>query len=243
MSGPTIAMVLAAGHGVRMRPITETRPKPLIEVAGRTMLDRALDRLHAYGLRRAVVNHHHLGEMIEDHLAGREDFEIALSPEAELLETGGGVAKALPLLGELPFYVVNGDVIWLDGLTPAFKRLADAWNDGKMDALLLLHPVVAAHGYEGSGDYFASPIGQLRRRKEREVAPFIFAGLQILSPRLFAGAPDGAYSLNRLYDKAEEEGRLWGIRHDGEWYHVGTPESLAETEAVLSNLGPERSQK
>ncbi len=243
MSGPTIAMVLAAGHGVRMRPLTETRPKPLIEVAGRTLLDRVLDRLHGAGLRRAVVNHHHLGAMIEAHLAGRGDLEIALSPETALLDTGGGVAKALPLLGERPFFVVNGDVVWLDGTMPALARLATAWDDGKMDALLLLHPVVAAHGYDGSGDYFASPTGLLRRRAEREVAPFIFAGLQILSPKLFAGAPEGAFSLNRLYDKAEAEGRLWGIRHDGEWFHVGTPEGLAEVDEVLRSLGRDRSQK
>ena len=243
MSRPTVAMVLAAGYGVRMRPLTETRPKPLIEVAGRTMLDRVLDRLQGAGLRRAVVNHHHLGAMIEAHLAQRDDFDFALSAEAELLDTGGGVAKALPLLGQQPFFVVNGDVVWLDGLSPAFERLAVAWDDGKMDALLLLHPVVAAHGYEGNGDYFASSTGQLRRRREREVAPFIFAGLQILSPKLFAGAPEGAFSLNRLYDKAEAAGRLWGIRHDGEWFHVGTPEGLNEVEEVLRSLGPDRSQK
>ena len=139
--------------------------------------------------------------------------------------------------------MVNGDVVWLDGITPAFARLAAAWDDGTMDALLLLHPAVSAHGYDGSGDYFASPLGQLRRRREREVAPFIFAGLQILSPKLFARAPAGAFSLNRLYDRAEAEGRLWGIRHDGEWFHVGTPKSLALAEEVLRSLGSEQSQR
>lgn len=243
MSRPGSAMVLAAGYGRRMRPLTEDRPKPLIRVAGRAMLDRVLDRLRAFGVRRVVVNHHHLGAMIEAHLAGRGDLEISFSPEAELLDTGGGVAKALPLLGAQPFFVVNGDVIWLDGLTPAFARLAAAWDDGRMDALLLLHPVVTAYGYDGIGDYFASPLGALSRRRERQVAPFIFAGLQILSPRLFRGAPDGAFSLNRLYDRAEADGRLWGLRHDGEWFHVGTPEALAEVEDVLRSLGPEQSQR
>jgi MurNAc alpha-1-phosphate uridylyltransferase len=158
---------------------------------------------------------------------------LDLSPEVDLLETGGGVKQALPKLGAAPFFVANADVLWLDGRAPALVRLARAWDETKMDALLLLHPAVTAIGYQGTGDYFCDAAGRLRRRRGSEVAPFIFAGVQILHPRLFAGAPDGAFSLNRIYDKAQEDGRLWGVRHDGLWFHVGTPEGLAETEEIL----------
>ena len=238
MSGaPKTAMILAAGLGERMRPITDTMPKPLVPVRGRAMLDIILDRLAAAGVTKAVINLHYLGEMIEHHLAGRSEPQVVFSHEEDRLETGGGVCKALPLLGDDPFYALNGDVCWLDGLTPALRRLAAAWDADTMDALLLLHPTAFALGYEGVGDYVMNPIGQLRRRREREVAPFIFAGIQILHPRLFAGAPGGSFSLNQLYDKAQEEGRLWGIRHDGEWFHVGTPESLREVEDALHHLG------
>jgi len=233
---PSRAMVLAAGRGERMRPLTDKRPKPLIEVRGRSMLDRVLDRLAAAGVAEAVVNLHHLGPMIEDHLAARAAPKIHLSPEAELLETGGGITKALALLGKRAFFVVNGDVVWLDGATPALERLARAWDDAAMDGLLLLHPTAYALGYHGAGDFFMAPDGRLRRRREREVAPFLFAGLQILHPRLFKGAPEGRFSLNLLYDRALEAGRLWGLRHDGEWFHVGTPQSLEEVEDALHHL-------
>ncbi len=234
---PKTAMVLAAGLGERMRPITDTIPKPLVPVRGRPMLDSILDRLGDAGVTKAVVNLHYLGELIEQHLHDRRSPAVVFSKEADRLETGGGIVKALPLLGEEPFYALNGDVCWLDGLTPALRRLAAAWDPEKMDALLLLHPTAFALGYEGVGDYVMNPEGRLRRRLEREVAPFIFAGIQILHPRLFAGAPEGSFSLNKLYDKAQDAERLWGIRHDGEWFHVGTPESLREVEDALHHLG------
>lgn len=229
---PTRAMVLAAGLGLRMRPITEHTPKPLVEVAGRTMLDRALDHLAEVGISQVVVNTHWLADRIRAHLAGRPG--ITLSHEDELLETGGGVAKALPLLGEDPFYVVNSDIIWTDGgARPALARLADAWDDGRMDALLLMQRTATAMGYEGRGDFFLDAEGRPRRPAPREVAPLLFSGVQILHPRLFRDAPSGKFSLNVLYDRALEEGRLFGIVHDGRWYHVGTPDALAPVEARL----------
>jgi len=233
---PKRAMVLAAGRGERMRPLTDETPKPLIEVRGRTMIDRALDRLEAAGVAEAVVNLHHLGNMIQTHLAGRDRPRIKFSTEADLLETGGGVAKALPLLGRPPFFVLNGDMVWLDGGTPALERLAAAWDESVMDGLLLLQPTSSAHGYEGTGDFFMTPDGRLRRRREREVAPYLFAGIQILHPRLFHDLPEGSFSLNLLYDRAIESERLWGLRHDGEWFHVGTPEALGEVEDALHHM-------
>ncbi|HXV24539.1 MAG TPA: nucleotidyltransferase family protein [Alphaproteobacteria bacterium] len=231
---PERAMVLAAGKGLRLRPLTASRPKPLVEVAGRTMLDGVLDHLVEAGVGEVVVNAHHLGHMIEDHLRARAIPRIRFSHEEVLLETGGGVRKALPLLGAAPFYVINGDVIWRDGKVAALERLAEAWNATLMDALLLLQPTASAVGYEGRGDFFMDQLGHLRRRKEKEVAPFLFAGVQILAPALFADAPEGPFSLNLLYDRALCAGRLHGLRHDGSWYHVGTPEDLRRVEAALT---------
>jgi len=233
---PHRAMVLAAGLGLRMRPITEHTPKPLVEVAGRTMLDRALDHLTAAGVSRMVVNTHWLGDRIAAHLSGRPG--ITLSHEDDLLETGGGVAHALPHLGTEPFYVVNSDIIWTDGASPALLRLADAWDESRMDALLLLAPTATAMGYEGQGDFFLDPTGLPRRRQESEVAPLLFSGVQILSPRLFDGAPGGKFSLNVLYDRALAAGRLSAIVHDGRWYHVGTPDALPEVEAAIEAATP-----
>ena len=233
---PDHAMVLAAGLGERMRPLTEERPKPLLDLRGQTLLDAILDQLEAVGVPQVVVNLHYLGHMIEAHLRVRERPRIVLSHEETRLETGGGVRQALPLLGADPFYVINGDVSWLDGRTPALRRMADAWDETHMDALLLLHPTAVTLGYEGLGDYVLSPDGRLRRRREREVAPFVFAGIQILHPRLFEGAPDGAFSLNLIYDKAERAGRLRGLRHDGEWFHLSTPDQLRQVEDALSLL-------
>jgi MurNAc alpha-1-phosphate uridylyltransferase len=232
-STPDVAMVLAAGLGKRMRPLTENMPKPLLPVAGRTLLDRVLDRLEELPVGRVVVNLHYFRDTMAAHLGGRRTPPIELSPEVDLLETGGGVKHALSKLGPRPFYAANADVLWLDGKVPALRRLARAWNDETMDALLLLHPAVSAIGYEGPGDYLIDPLGRLRRRRGNEIAPFIFAGVQILHPRLFAGSPDGRFSLNVVYDRAEAAGRLWGVRHDGLWFHVGTPEALAETEGWL----------
>lgn len=239
---PKTAMVLAAGLGQRMRPLTDNLPKPLVPVRGRPMLDTILDRLEDLGVAKVVVNTFYLGEMIEQHIAGRKAPAVVFSREEDLLETGGGIRKALPLLGEEAFLALNGDVCWLDGHTPALRRLVAAWDPEKMDALLLLHPTAFALGYEGNGDYVMTPDGRLRRRREREVAPFIYAGIQILHPRLFEGTAEGSFSLNELYDKAQEAQRLWGIRHDGEWYHVGTPESLREVEDALHHFGRSSAQ-
>ena len=234
------AMALAAGYGLRMRPITDRMPKPLVAVGGRTLLDRLLDRFAEAGVETAVVNTHYKGEMIAEHLAGRERPRIVLSPEETLLETGGGVANALPLLGVdenfkgRPFFVANSDAIWVDGYRPALERLARQWDGRRMDALLLLVPTATIWGYTGRGDYGLDPDGTARRRREREISPFLFAGVQILHPRLFRDAPEGKFSLNLLYDRAEAAGRLHGIRHDGAWYHVGTPDSIPEVEAALA---------
>jgi MurNAc alpha-1-phosphate uridylyltransferase len=229
-------MVLAAGLGLRMRPLTDTRPKPMIEVMGRTMLDRALDHLEVAGVADCVVNTHYLGDIIVKHLARRATPRIAISHEDTLLDTGGGVFRALPKLGAEPFFVVNADVVWLDGRSPALLRLARAWDDLKMDACLMVHSTVRAIGYDGQGDFTLDPLGTVKRRRENHVAPFVFTGVQMLHPRLFAGAPEGVFSLNRLYDRAEGEGRLFAIVHDGEWFHVGTPDSLAEAETAMRDV-------
>ncbi|EPY01523.1 nucleotidyltransferase family protein [Magnetospirillum fulvum] len=228
------AMVLAAGLGLRMRPITLTIPKPLVPVAGRTMLDRALDALDAAGVSQIVVNCHWLGEKIRDHLAGRP--EIVLSPEDELLETGGGVTHALPHLGDAAFFVVNADILWTEGAVPALERLRAAWDDSRMDALLLLHPTATAVGHDGPGDFFLEPDGRPRRRGDATRAPYLFTGVQSLHPRLFEGAPSGRFSLNVLYDRALARGRLAAIVHDGGWFHVGTPEALPAVEARLRDV-------
>lgn len=234
---PSTAMVLAAGLGKRLRPITDTVPKPLVVVAGRTLLDRTLDALAAAGVESAVVNCHYLGSMIDTHLAGRATPRIHLSNEAnQLLETGGGVKRALARLGKGPFLVVNADIAWEDAETPALNRLAAAWRDRTMDALLLLHKVATASGYDGAGDYDIEG-GLLRRRRDRPAAPLVFTGIQILHPRLFADAPEGPFSLTDLYDKAEAEGRLFGLIHDGAWYHIGTPAGLEEADSRLRPHG------
>ncbi|MGD8808287.1 MAG: nucleotidyltransferase family protein [Gammaproteobacteria bacterium] len=231
-------MVLAAGLGVRMRPLTDDRPKPMVVLAGKTLLDWALERIVRTGVTRIVVNTHYKAEVIHRHLTGRDD--IVISYEAERLETGGGVTRALPNFGGKPFYVVNSDAVWLDGSVPALARLASAWDDASMDALLMLQPVGAATGYDGDGDYHRAADGTLRRRGADEAAPFLFAGVQILHPRLFDGAPAGAFSLNVLYDKAEAAGRLFGLEHDAEWFHVGTPQDLARTEDILAQRADRR---
>lgn len=235
---PKSAMVLAAGLGTRLRPVTDQRPKPLVEIAGKPLLDHAIDRLKAAGVERIVVNLHYKGEMIAAHLAGRKQPRIDFSREAMPLETGGGVKRALALLDDA-FFVVNGDILWLDGLAPALNRLARAFDAKKVDAILLLQRTIGAIGYEGIGDYFLDPLGCPRRRGEREVAPYIFAGIQILHRRLFSGAEETVFSLKRLYDRAEDAGRLAAIVHDGVWFHVGTPEGLDATRARLAELRAE----
>jgi N-acetyl-alpha-D-muramate 1-phosphate uridylyltransferase len=239
MMRPTTAMVLAAGLGTRMRPITDTVPKPLVPLRGRALLDHALDRLEGAGVATIIVNTHYKADQVAAHLAQRSSPRIEISAENELLETGGGVVKALPLLGER-FFVVNSDVFWLDGKIPALERLARAWNEDEVDALLLLQRTTTAVGYDGHGDYFLDKWGVARRRGEREIAPYVFAGVQMLHRRLFAGKLPAKFSLARLYDAAEAAGRLRGIVHDGEWYHIGTPAGLATAEERLSFNRTER---
>jgi N-acetyl-alpha-D-muramate 1-phosphate uridylyltransferase len=239
MSVPQSGMVLAAGLGTRMRPITDRIPKPLVTLGGKALLDHALDRLRDAGVPRAVVNVHYKAEMIARHIEGRQQPAVALSVEGELLETGGGILKALHLLDQV-FYVVNADIFWLDGKLPALLRLAEAWDGERLDALLLLQRTTSALGYEGVGDFIVDPLGRVRRRREREVAPHLFAGVQIVHRRLFDGEKPGKFSLNRLWDRALASGRLAAIVHDGEWYHVGTPEALALAEARLASHRTER---
>ena len=235
---PTRAIVLSAGKGLRMRPITDSTPKPMIQVGGRTLIDRAIDRLEESDVKKVVVNLHHLGDKIERHLVARKSPEIEFSYEDELLETGGGVVKALPLLGDAPFFVVNADAMMLNGSNAALDRMKTAWDDEAMDVLVLLNSTVESYGYDGFGDFSVDPNGVISRRPEREVSPYVFTGTQILHPRIFKDTPDGAFSLNTLYDRAIEERRLFGIVHDGEWFHIGTPDGLAEAERYIQTRYP-----
>lgn len=231
---PNKAMVLAAGLGTRLKPVTDTLPKPLVKVDGKPLIDHAIDRLEAAGVTEIVVNTHYLADQMEAHLGNRLSPVLQISREEELLDTGGGIAKALPLLGDGPFFTVNSDAFWLNGPYDALERLAATWDDGAMDGLLLLHSTVDAYGYTGFGDFrVPGGDGVLTRRREGEVSPWLFTGIQILHPRLFEAAPDAAFSLNLLYDRAIEAGRLHGAIHDGEWFHVGTPEGLAEAETYM----------
>jgi MurNAc alpha-1-phosphate uridylyltransferase len=231
---PRRAMVLAAGMGVRMRPLTDRIPKPLVPVAGKPLLDHVLDRLARVGVETAVVNVHHLAGQIEHHLAGRQAPAIVISDEREaLLDTGGGVVKALPLLGSAPFFHLNADTIWIDGVKPNLLRLAGAFDPGRMDAVLLLAATSGSVGYGGRGDFTMAPDGRLTRRSEQNVAPFVYAGVAILDPALFSTAPSGAFSLNLLFDRAIKAGRLYGLRLEGVWMHVGTPEAIAAAETAI----------
>ena len=234
VSAPRRAMLLAAGLGRRMRPLTATAPKPLIEVHGRALIDHALDRLAEAGVETAVVNVHYLADLLEAHLARRAAPRIIVSDErARLLDTGGGILKALPHFAGEPFFLMNTDGLWLEGARPNLMRLVEAWDGARMDALLLVAPTATSVGYDGPGDFLMAPDGQLRRRGEREVAPFVYAGVAILHPRLFAHGPDGAFSLNLLFDRAIAAERLSGLRLDGLWMHVGTPAAVKEAEATI----------
>jgi N-acetyl-alpha-D-muramate 1-phosphate uridylyltransferase len=231
---PKTAIVLAAGLGMRMRPLTDTRPKALVEVMGRPLIDHALDRLAAADVNLAVVNLHHFADQIEAHLASRKRPKVIFSDEREgLLNTGGGVAKALSQLGTAPFFLLNSDSLWIEGVTPNLSRLGQAFDAGRMDVLLLLAPAATAVGYEGGGDYFMDAGGGLRRRTGDEKAPFVYAGAAILSPTLFEGAPDGAFPLTPLFDRAQEKGRLFGFALEGTFLHVGTPAALVAAEEAI----------
>jgi len=234
-TAPRTAMVLAAGLGERMRPLTDRMPKPLVPVAGKPLIDHVLDRLAAAGVERAVVNVHYLADMIERHLKGRTKPQIAISNERDkLLNTGGGVVKALDAIGRAPFFHVNSDTIWIDGVKPNLERLAEAFDPATMDALLLLAPVSTSIGYPGRGDFAMAPDGRLTKRGERDIAPFVYAGAAILRPELFNDPPDGPFSLTTLFQRAEAAGRLHGLRLEGVWMHVGTPEAIKDAEAAIT---------
>jgi MurNAc alpha-1-phosphate uridylyltransferase len=232
---PQVAMLMAAGLGKRMRPLTATRPKPLVEVAGKPLIDHALDRLRAAGIGRVVVNVHYLPDALEAHLARRaSDLDIAISDErGQLLETGGGVAHALPLLGEQPFFVANADNLWVDGPVDTLRLLASRWDDATMDALLLVVPLARANCHAGRGDFHMDAAGRLARRRPARVAPFVYTGVQLVHPRLFADVPAGSFSTNILWDRAIAAQRAYGVVHQGLWFDVGHPAAIPATEAML----------
>jgi len=231
---PRVAMLLAAGLGTRMRPLTEHTAKPLLTLGGRTLLDHALDRLAEAGVEKVVVNVHWHAEAVAAHLAARrQPPRTVLRHEDALLDTGGGVRAAADLLGADPFYVVNGDSFWLEGPTPALRRLAVAWDLGRADAVLLVMRTCQIRAETGAGDFFLDPFGMVRRRAEREIAPHVFAGIQLIAPALLAQAPQGPFSMNLAWDRAIAAGRLRAVVHDGWWFHLSTPTDLAEAEALL----------
>lgn len=232
---PSSAFVLAAGKGERMRPLTKTLPKPLVPLGGRPLIDHVLDRLAAAGIKRAVVNVHYLADKIEKHLAHRSTPKIIFSDERDkLLDTGGGALRALPKLGDGPFIIHNSDSVWIEGLGSNLDRLLNAFDANQMDSLMLVAPLAASIGYEGLGDFQMDATGHLTRQTGPRLAPFVFAGVSIAHPRLFENAPQGAFSLNKLWDRAIDKGRLYGLRLEGVWMHVGTPDALAEAEAALT---------
>lgn len=234
---PHTAMIMAAGLGKRMRPLTASKPKPLIQVAGKALLDHVLDRLRTAGVKKVVVNVHYLADALEAHLAMRaEGLDIQISDErALLLETGGGLVKAAPMIDCDPFLAVNSDNYWVDGPADTLKLLASQWNSETMDALLLLVPLARARNHGGIGDFHMDRTGRLRRRERSHVAPFVYTGVQMVSKRLLRDAPEGAFSTNILWDRAIAEGRCFGAVHQGLWFDVGTPKSIKMTESALQD--------
>lgn len=234
---PQTAMIMAAGLGKRMRPLTATKPKPLIEVAGQSLLDHVLERLKAAGVRKVIVNVHYLADAVEAHLATRSHgLEIVISDERKLLmETGGGLVQAEPLIDSDPFLAINSDNLWIDGPADTLKLLASQWDEQRMNALLLLVPLARAENHKGMGDFHMGRDGRLRRRDKSRVAPFVFTGIQMISKRLLRDAPEGPFSTNILWTRAIEEGRCFGAVHQGLWFDVGTPKSISMTEATLEN--------
>jgi MurNAc alpha-1-phosphate uridylyltransferase len=232
-------MVLAAGFGVRMRPITDRIPKPLVTVGGKTLLDHVLDKLAEAGVERAIVNVHHLADQIIAHVATRTAPKIVISDERdEILGTGGAVVKALPLLGDAPFFHLNADTMWIDGVRSNLARLAEAFDPATMDIMLLMAPTASSIGYKGTGDYAMAADGLLKKKREGQIVPFVYAGAAIMRPELFEGAPHGAFELPRaIFDKAEDSGRLFGLRLEGVWMHVGTPDAIGAAErAILASV-------
>jgi N-acetyl-alpha-D-muramate 1-phosphate uridylyltransferase len=234
---PHTAMVMAAGLGTRMRPLTDSVPKPLVEVAGKPLIDHVLDRLRAAGVRRAVVNVHYLADAMEAHLARVEGIEVIVSDErARLMETGGGLVQARSLLGDDPVLVVNSDNLWVDGPVDAIRLLGQRWDAARMDALLLLVPLARANNNGGSGDFHLGADGRITsRRKPGRVAPFTYTGIQILHPRLIDDHPNGPFSTNLFWDRALAADRLYGDVHQGLWFDVGTPAAIGRTEALLAD--------
>ena len=234
---PRTAMVMAAGLGKRMRPLTATKPKPLIEVGGKPLLDHVLEKLRAAGVKKVVVNVHYLADAVEAHLVSRSHgLEVVISDERKLLmETGGGMVQADALIDSDPFVAVNSDNLWVDGPADTLKLLASHWDDAKMDALLLLVPLARAENHKGMGDFHMDRTGRLRRRDRSHVAPFVFTGIQMVSKRLLRDSPEGPFSTNVLWGRAIEEGRCFGAVHQGLWFDVGTPKSIPMTEAALEN--------
>jgi MurNAc alpha-1-phosphate uridylyltransferase len=231
------AMVLAAGLGLRMQPLTAKVPKPLIEVAGKPLIEYAFDRLRKAGVALAVVNVHYLADQIERWAERQSAPAIIISDErGELLDTGGGIARALPYLGRQAFFVINSDSFWIEGRIPALARLDAMWDEQKMDSLLLLCPTGSAIGYEGRGDFDLDAGGRLLRRPPNGSAPYVYAGCYLVAPQLFRAAPEGKFSMNTLWDQAAARGRLHGIVHDDRWIHVGSPSSIAEAERVMQQV-------
>jgi N-acetyl-alpha-D-muramate 1-phosphate uridylyltransferase len=236
---PETAMVMAAGLGKRMRPLTATRPKPLVEVAGKPLIDHVFDRLRSAGVKRTVVNVHYLADQLEAHLKTRvKDMALAISDERpRLMETGGGLVQARDLIGDQPFLCVNSDNLWVDGPIDAIRQLAAQWDDARMDALLLVVPLARAHSHGGSGDFRVDPFGRIvERRKPGRLAPFVYTGVQILSPRVIRDWPEGPFSTNLFWNRAMAEGRLWAAVHQGLWFDIGTPPAIAAAEAVLAEM-------
>ncbi len=238
MSKVETAMVMAAGLGKRMRPLTATRPKPLVKVGGKPMIDHCLDKLWEAGVMKVVVNVHYLPDALEAHLKSvNYPFDIRISDErGQLMETGGGMVQAEPLIDEDRFFSINSDNLWTDGPTNSLQRLEERWNDAEMDALLLLVPQTSAHNYKGAGDFKLDDYGRVSRRLPDRQAPFIYTGIQLLSKRLLRDAPEGPFSTNILWSRAIEEGRLYGLVHEGDWFEVGSPEAIAPTEATLARV-------
>jgi len=235
----TAAMIMGAGLGTRMRPLTDDRPKPLVTVGGKTLIDHSIDRLVAAGVTRVVINLHYKAEMLRAHFAKRHDVEIVFSDETEkLLDTGGGVVKAMPHFGNRPFFVLNSDSIWIENGAPVLSAMLAAWDETRMDGLLLLAEMKTALGYEGAGDFALKPDGHLIRARDARNGDGIYAypGVQIARPHLFRDAPAGAFSTNIMWDRAIAENRLSGTVMDGTWIHVGTPEARDEAEATLAAL-------
>lgn len=235
---PETAMVMAAGLGKRMRPLTATRPKPLVPVAGKPLIDHVFDHLRSAGVKRAVVNVHYLADALEAHLRARAaDIDVVVSDErAQLLETGGGLVKARPLLGEEPFLCINSDSLWVDGPTDSIRALANAWDGGRMDVLLLMVPFARAHGYRGRGDFHLDALGRITgRRRPGRLAPFVYIGVQMMHPRVIVDAPDGPFSTNLFWERAIAAGRGWGLVHSGLWFEVGDPAAIGQTEAILAD--------